>query len=49
LRSADHKENTSRVIAKHFWDVTSLRLRGSMFTEPLHNPVVPLLRAFSVA
>jgi hypothetical protein len=50
LRGADNTENTSHVIAKHFWSVTSLRLRGSVFTEPLprsglHNPVVPLLRA----
>jgi hypothetical protein len=48
LRSAEQTENTSHVIAKHCWDVTSLRLRGSVFTEPLprsglHNPVVPLL------
>jgi hypothetical protein len=50
LRSTDHTENTSHMIAKHCWGVTSLRLRGSVFTEPLprsglHNPVVPLLRA----
>jgi hypothetical protein len=50
LRSADHTENTSHVIAKHCWVVTSLHLRGSVFTEPLprselHNPIVPLLRA----
>jgi hypothetical protein len=50
LRSADHTQNASHVIAKHCWDMTSLRLRGSVFTEPLnksrlHNLVVPLLRA----
>jgi hypothetical protein len=28
LRSADHTENTSLVIAKHYWDVTLLRLLG---------------------
>jgi hypothetical protein len=49
LRSADHTENTNHVIAKHCWDVTLLRLRGSVYTEPLprsglHNPVVSLLR-----
>jgi hypothetical protein len=48
LRSADHTENTSHMIAKNCWDVTSLRLRGNVFTEPLprsrlHNSVVPLL------
>jgi hypothetical protein len=36
------------MIAKHCWDVTSLRLPGNVFTEPLprgglHNPAVPLL------
>jgi hypothetical protein len=36
------------VIARYCWSVTTLRLRGSVFTEPLprsglHNPVVPLL------
>jgi DNA-binding IclR family transcriptional regulator len=46
LHSADHTENTSHVIAKHYQGLTSLRLRGSVFTEPLlrsgvHNPVVP--------
>jgi hypothetical protein len=46
--SADHTENTSHMIAKDCWDVTSLRLCGSVFTEllprsGLHNPVVPLL------
>jgi hypothetical protein len=25
--TADHTENTSHVIAKHYWDVTSLRMR----------------------
>jgi hypothetical protein len=50
LLSADYTENTSHVIAKHYWDVTSLRLRSSVFTEPLcrsglHNPVVSMLRA----
>jgi hypothetical protein len=44
LRRADHTVNTGHVIAKHCWDVTSLHLRGNVFTEPLHNPVVPLLR-----
>jgi hypothetical protein len=48
LRSANHTENTSHVIAKHCLDVTSLRLRRSVFTKPLPrnglpNPVVPLL------
>jgi hypothetical protein len=51
LRSADHTQNISDIIAKHCWDVTSLRLCGSVFTEPLsrrglHNPVVPLLVRF---
>jgi hypothetical protein len=46
LRSADHTEN--KVIAKYCWSVTSLSLRGRVFTEPmsrrrLHNPVVLLL------
>jgi hypothetical protein len=41
--------NTSHVVAKYCWSVTSLRLRGRVFTEPLprsglHNPDVPLLR-----
>jgi hypothetical protein len=50
LRSADHTENTSHVIAKYCWVVTSLRLLRSVFTQPmprsgLHNPVVPLLPA----
>jgi hypothetical protein len=50
LRSADHTQNTSHVITKLCWNVTSLRLRGIVFTESLprsglHNPVVPLLRA----
>jgi hypothetical protein len=36
------------VIAKHRWDVMSLRLRGSVFTEQLsrngfHSPIVPFL------
>jgi hypothetical protein len=49
LRSADHTENTSHVIATNCWVVTSLRLLGSVFAEPLprsglHNPLVPLLR-----
>jgi hypothetical protein len=57
-RGKDYAENaiplqttqeTSHVIAKHCWGVTSLRLRGSMSTKPLprsglHNPVLPLLR-----
>jgi hypothetical protein len=39
---------TSHLIAKHCWEVTALRLRESVFTEPLpgsrlHNLVVPLL------
>jgi hypothetical protein len=47
LHSADHTENTSHMITKHCWDVTSLCVRGSVFTEQvprsrLHNPVVPL-------
>jgi hypothetical protein len=47
-RGRANAENTSHVIAKHCWDVTSLRLRGSVFTEllprsGLYNPVVPLL------
>jgi hypothetical protein len=41
-------QKTSHVIAKYCCSVTSLRLRGSVFTEPLprsglHTPVVPLL------
>jgi hypothetical protein len=49
-RGTDIAENTNHVITKHCWVVTSLRLRGSVFTEPLprsglHNPVVPLLSA----
>jgi hypothetical protein len=48
LHIADYTENTSHVIAKHCWNMMSLRLRGSVFTEPLprsglHNTVVPLL------
>jgi hypothetical protein len=47
-RGTDNAENTSHVIVKHCCDVTSLRLRGNVFTEPLprsglQNPVVPLL------
>jgi hypothetical protein len=34
LRSADHTENTSHMIAKHCWSVMLLCLRGSVFTEP---------------
>jgi hypothetical protein len=34
LRSPDHTGNTSHVIAKHYWNLTSLRSRGSVFTEP---------------
>jgi hypothetical protein len=49
LRSADHTENTSHVIAKQCWNVTSSGLRGSVYwavpRSGLHNPVVPLLRA----
>jgi hypothetical protein len=50
LRSADHTENTSHMLSKHCWDVSSLRLRGSVFTEPmpisrLQKPYVPFLRA----
>jgi hypothetical protein len=49
LRGADHTENTSHAIAKHWGGVTSLRMRRSLFTKllsrsGLHNPVVPLLR-----
>jgi hypothetical protein len=48
LHSAEHKENTSHVIAKHCLDVSSLRLGGSVFAEPLprsgmHNLIVLLL------
>jgi hypothetical protein len=48
LRSANHTINTSHMIAKNCWDVTSLHLRGNVYTEPLprsrlHNSVVPLL------
>jgi hypothetical protein len=44
LCSVDHTENISHMIAKHCWGVTSLHLRGSVFTEPLprsrlHNPL----------
>jgi hypothetical protein len=50
LRRADHTANTSHMIAKHCCVVTSLRMRGSVFTKPLprsglHNHVVSLLRA----
>jgi hypothetical protein len=34
-RGTDNAENTSHVIAKQCWDVTSLHLRRSMFVEPL--------------
>jgi hypothetical protein len=34
LRNAYHTENISHVIAKHCWDVISLRLPGSVFTQP---------------
>jgi hypothetical protein len=42
-------QKTRHVIAKHCWWVTSLRMLGGVFTEPLtrsglHNPVGPLLR-----
>jgi hypothetical protein len=45
---AQTTQKTSHVVCKYCWSVTSLRLRGSVFTEPLprsalHNPVVPLL------
>jgi hypothetical protein len=45
---AQTTQKTSHVIAKYCWSVTSLRLRGSVFTEPLlrsglYNLVVPLL------
>jgi hypothetical protein len=45
---AQTTQKTSHVIAKYCWSVTSLRLRGSVLTEPLprnglHSPVVPLL------
>jgi hypothetical protein len=47
---AQTTQKTSHVITKHCLNVASLRLRGSVFTEPLlrnglHNPVVPLLLA----
>jgi hypothetical protein len=35
--TADHTEITSHVIAKDCWVVTSLRLRGSVFTESLRR------------
>jgi hypothetical protein len=35
LLSTYHTENTSHVISKHRWCVTSLRLGGSVFTESL--------------
>jgi hypothetical protein len=38
LRSADHTENTSHMLAKHCWGVRSLRLRGSVFTEQKRVP-----------
>jgi hypothetical protein len=46
--AAQTTQKTSHVIVKYCWSMTSLRLRGSVFTEPLprnglHNPVVPLL------
>jgi hypothetical protein len=34
-------QKTSHVIAKHCWVVTSLRLRGSVFTEPLPRIELP--------
>jgi hypothetical protein len=43
------QKNTSHMITKHCWVVSSLHLHGSVFTEPLprswlHNPIPLLVR-----